>query len=212
MFVEVKNISKSFGQEKVLDCVNLSVEQGQIVGIVGKNGSGKTMLFKCICGFVAPTLGEVVVQNKVIGKDVDFAPDMGVMIETPGFLPYYSGFQNLKMLASLRNKINDQQIKDTMKMCGLDPNNKKSVHKYSLGMRQRLGFAQAIMEDPDFLVLDEPMNGLDNDGILEARALLSELSKRGKTILLTSHNHEDIEALCDSVYEMDKGRISSVEK
>ena len=207
--VRVEQVTKTYGKDTVLDGVSVNFEAGKIHGIIGRNGSGKTMLFKTICGFVRPTSGRVLVDGKEVGKDVDFPQDLGLIIETPGFLPYYSGYKNLKILASLRNRIKDEEIRGAMERVGLDPKLKKSVRKYSLGMNQRLGIAQAIMEGPSLLVLDEPMNGLDNQGVQDMRELFKELREEGKTILLASHNREDIEALCDTVMEMDHGRIIS---
>ena len=207
--VRVEQVTKTYGKDTVLDGVSVNFEAGKIHGIIGRNGSGKTMLFKTICGFVRPTSGRVLVDGKQVGKDVDFPQDLGLIIETPGFLPYYSGYKNLKILASLRNRIKDEEIRGAMERVGLDPKLKKSVRKYSLGMNQRLGIAQAIMEGPSLLVLDEPMNGLDNQGVQDMRKLFKELREEGKTILLASHNREDIEALCDTVMEMDHGRIIS---
>ena len=168
------------------------------------------MLMKCICGFIKPTEGTVTVNGKVIGKDCDFPESIGIIIETPGFIPYYSGYKNLKLLADLRKKINDEQVRAAIRQVGLDPNSRLHVKKYSLGMRQRLGLAQAIMEDPDILILDEPMNGLDKDGVKDIRKYLLNLKEKGKTIIIASHSAEDIEILCDTVHEMDKGKITQL--
>ena len=189
----------------VLKNVSISFEKGQIHGIVGRNGSGKTVLFKCICGLMHPEEGVILVNGKRVGRDVDMPEDIGAIIEAPGFLPNYSGYKNLRFLANIRRKIGKEEILNVLKTVGLDPESRKHVGKYSLGMRQRLGIAQAIMEDPEILILDEPMNGLDNAGVQDIRALLLELKAQGKTILLASHNHEDIAALCDTVHEMDGG-------
>ncbi len=170
------------------------------------------MLMKCICGFVRPTDGEVFVNNKKIGKDCDFPDNIGIIIESPGFIPYYSGYKNLKLLANLNKRISSEQIRQSMKNVGLDPDLKLHVSKYSLGMRQRLGLAQAIMEDPDFLILDEPMNGLDKDGVADMRKYLHNFKEQGKTIIIASHSMEDIEVLCDTVCEMDKGILTVVRK
>ncbi|MDD4796493.1 MAG: ATP-binding cassette domain-containing protein [Eubacteriales bacterium] len=206
--IQVEHISKQYKEGLVLDDVTFSCAAGKICGIVGKNGSGKSMLFKVIAGFVRPTAGTVRVAGKVVGRDVDFPDDMGVIIETPGAIPYYSGFKNLKLLAQLRDRIGNLDIEKAMQTVGLDPKNKKAVSKYSLGMKQRLGIAQAIMENPAILILDEPMNGLDKTGIAQMRLLFRQMADDGRTILLTSHNNEDIAALCDSVYEMDNGRLT----
>lgn len=203
--IEVQNVVKRFRDQVVLKNVLISFEKGKIHGIVGRNGSGKTVLFKCICGLMHPEEGVILVNGKRVGRDVDMPEDIGAIIEAPGFLPNYSGYKNLRFLANIRRKIGKEEILNVLKTVGLDPESRKHVGKYSLGMRQRLGIAQAIMEDPETLILDEPMNGLDNAGVQDIRALLLELKAQGKTILLASHNHEDIAALCDTVHEMDGG-------
>lgn len=206
--IRVINVSKRFKETTVLDSVSLEIPRGNICGLVGRNGSGKTVLMKTICGFVTPDSGEVWVDGKKIGTDCDFPENIGVIIENPGFSPYISGFKNLKNLAYIRKKIGDEQIRQAMQMVGLDPNDKKWVSKYSLGMRQRLGIAQAIMEDQSILILDEPMNGLDADSVEKVRELLLELKNAGKTIVIASHNKEDIAVLCDEVYEVKKGCLT----
>lgn len=208
--ISVQNVSKSFEKEQVLFDVSHDFEVGMIHGVIGNNGSGKTVLFKCICGFLHPNKGKIYVDYRQVGKDMDFPKDMGIIIEAPGFLPYVSGFKNLKILASLQKKIDDKTIMDTIRQVGLDPNMKKHVSKYSLGMRQRLGIAQAIMEDPRILILDEPLNGLDKHGVADMRALIKSLKAHGKTILLASHNQSDIDELCDTVCEMDAGILTVV--
>lgn len=205
--VSVKRAVKTFKEHTVLNDISLELEKGKIYGIVGRNGSGKTVLFKCICGFMPLSSGEIYVNDKIIGKEVNIPKNIGVIIETPGFLSNYSGYKNLSFLASINKKIKKDDIYETLKLVGLNPDSKKHVGKYSLGMRQRLGIAQAIMENPDILILDEPMNGLDNDGVQDMRKLFINLKEQGKTILLASHNREDIQVLCDEVYEMDKGYI-----
>ena len=208
--IDVRNVFLTLGKTEILKDISVSFECGKIHGLIGRNGSGKTMLMKCICGFVKPNSGEITVDGKRVGKDCDFPQSMGVIIETPAFIPYYSGYKNLKLLAELRGKIGGEEIKNTMHRVGLAPEIKRPVRKYSLGMRQRLGLAQAIMENPDFLILDEPMNGLDKDGVSDMRQYLLELKEQGKTILIASHNSEDISALCDSACEMEKGVISEI--
>lgn len=206
--IQVESVKLTIKKDEILKDINLNLEKGRIHGIVGRNGSGKTMLMKCICGFVKVTSGKVVVDGKIIGKDVDFPQNAGIIIETPGFIPYYSGYRNLKILARLRKKIEEDDIKETMKIVGLGGAENKLLRKYSLGMRQRLGLAQAMMEKPDIYILDEPMNGLDNEGVEDMRKILLDLKKEGKTILLVSHNSEDITILCDEIYYMDKGVLS----
>ena len=208
--INVKNVSLSIKKIEILKDISAEFERGRIHGLIGRNGSGKTMLMKCICGFVRPTSGEITVNEKRIGKDCDFPKNIGIIIETPGFIPYYSGYKNLKLLADLNKKIGDEEIKKAMLQVGLDPDLKRHIKKYSLGMRQRLGLAQAIMENPDLLILDEPMNGLDKEGVADMRKYLLDLKEQGKTILIASHSAEDIEVLCDTVCEMDKGILSKV--
>lgn len=209
--IELIHVTKKFGQELVLKEVNLTLEQGRVYGIVGNNGSGKTVLMKCICGFLIPTTGLIQVFGSSIGRDVDFPESLGVIIETPGFLTNLTGRKNLEILAGMRRKIGPAEVLQVLEKVGLDPTLKKPVANYSLGMRQRLGIAQAIMEDPKLLILDEPFNGLDKHGVGEIRKLLLELKEEGKTILLASHNEEDIRILCDEVYEMDGGVLRKCE-
>ena len=203
--IKVDKVIKKFGSDIALSNVSIEFERGKIYGIIGRNGAGKTVLFKTMIGFLKPTSGRVIVDGKEIGKDTDFADNIGIIIETPGFLSSYSGYKNLEYLASIKNMIGGKEIKESMERVGLDPNSKKKVGKYSLGMRQRLGIAQAIMENPDILVLDEPMNALDEEGVEEIRQLLLEYKQPGRCILFTSHNREDIEILCDEVFEIKSG-------
>ena len=205
--ISIENLTKKFGDVTVIDNVNLSIERGKIYGIIGRNGSGKTVLFKLITGYLSPTGGRVVVSGKEIGKDIDFADNIGIIIENPGFLKGYTGFKNLAYLAGIRNVIGKEEIRESMEKVGLDPDSNKKVGKYSLGMKQRLGIAQAIMENPEILILDEPMNSLDKQGVEEVRGILMGLRDEGKTIILASHNKEDIEILCDEVYEMSHGTL-----
>ena len=201
--IVVEHVYKSFGREHVLKDVNLKILPGHILGVVGNNGSGKTVLMKCICGFMKADKGNIYVNGELIGYGKDFPTDLGLIIETPGFLPNVTGYKNLKVLASLKGKIGKKEIVETLNRVGLDPKMRKPVSKYSLGMRQRLGIAQAIMEDPKVLILDEPFNGLDKNGVVHMRELLKELKNQGKAILLASHNAKDIEELCDMVHDME---------
>lgn len=204
--VIINNLSKEIKRNSILKDINLDVQEGEICGIIGRNGSGKSMLFKCICGLVNATSGSVKVFGENVGNG-KLPHDIGVIIEHPGFILNYSAFKNLKYLAAIRNIIHDDDIIDAINKIGLDPNSKKRVQKYSLGMKQRLGIAQAIMEKPRLLILDEPMNGLDKEGVNLIRDLLIDMKKSGVTILMASHNAEDIRILCDKVYEIDKGEI-----
>ncbi|MDO4371679.1 MAG: ATP-binding cassette domain-containing protein [Clostridia bacterium] len=209
--IEVKGLSKSFGKNKVLDDVNIGFAAQRIHGIIGRNGSGKTMLFKCILGMMPFSDGEITVNGKRIGKDIDVPEDVGMIIESPGFLAGYSGYANLRLLSRIKNVIGRDEITRAIQTVGLDPASRKRVGKYSMGMRQRLCIAQAIMENPSLLILDEPMNGLDNRGVGEIRELLLNLKNQGKTILIASHNPEDIRQLCDTVCEMDCGKLTQVQ-
>ena len=206
--VRTENLCLTIKDVNILDHVSIKCEAGMVCGLVGRNGSGKTMLMKSILGFVRPDSGTITVLGKRIGSDVDYAPDTGIIIETPGFIGYYSGYRNLRLLADINHKIDDKRIREVMSFVGLDPDAKKAVSKYSLGMRQRLGLAQAIMEEPKLLVLDEPFNGLDNEGVVDMRKCLLGLKEKGVTILLASHSKEDIGVLCDSVYEMEHGKAA----
>ena len=207
--IKVDNAVKKFDKYTILDHVNITCNKGEICGIVGRNGSGKTVLFKSICGFVKLNEGTITVNGKVMGKDLRVLKKAGIIIEEPGFLRNKSGMKYLEYLYMINNKRDKKYLRSVMENVGLDPYSRKKVGKYSLGMRQRLAIAQATMEDQDIIILDEPMNGLDNHGVQEVREYLLQLKKQGKTILIASHNREDIDVLCDKVYEMDNGRVIS---
>ena len=208
-YIEVKNVSKSFGGKAILQDVSLSIEQGTAVGLVGANGSGKSVLFKIICGFEKPDQGSVYVRGNQLGKNgCDFPESLGVFINSPGFIGIYSGFQNLKFLADIQGKIGEKEIRQAMSKVGLDPDNKTKVDNYSLGMKQRLAIALAVMHDPELLILDEPINGLDPIGIAEVRSFIRELcDARGKTILISSHILSEISLLADDIGIIDHGAL-----
>ena len=206
--IKVRNVTKTFKEATVLKDVTVSFERGKIYGIIGRNGSGKTVLFKCICGLIPVTQGEITVLGQSIGDGLKVPKGVGAIIETPGFLPNVSGYRNLYYLASLSGKPDRQRIREVINMVCLDPDSRKHVGHYSMGMRQRLGLAQAIMENPEVLILDEPMNGLDNETVESIRAFLLGQKEQGKTIILASHSKEDISQLCDVVYQMDAGVLS----
>lgn len=203
--IEVNHIYKTFKGTEVLKDICLRCEPGYIYGIVGHNGSGKTVLFKCICGFLTCDKGDISINGKVMGKDIDMLTNAGVIIEDPGFLRKWSAYHNLEFLYTIRNKRNKKYLFSVLEKVGLKPQLKRPVGKYSLGMKQRLAIAQAIMENPDILILDEPMNGLDKNGVNQMRELFLKMKSEGKIILLASHNREDIDVLCDEVYEMENG-------
>lgn len=208
--IYVKDLSLVIDGSIILRHVGVRFTGGHIYGLIGRNGSGKTMLMKCICGFVRPTAGGVRVNGSWLGLDRDFPESMGTIIETPGFLPYYTGQKNLRLLAGLRGQIGEAEVLRAIRRVGLDPRERKTVGKYSLGMRQRLGIAQAIMEDPEILVLDEPMNGLDTDGVAAVRDLLLKWRSPDRIVILASHITQDIESLCDAVYRMEAGALSRI--
>ncbi|WP_409369303.1 ABC transporter ATP-binding protein [Lysinibacillus sp. 38-6] len=208
--VEAKNISKTFKKQLVFHSVSFSLEKGKAYGFIGHNGCGKSILFKIVIGFLSADSGEIKVFGQTLGKEVDFPQNTGIVIETPHFLDDYTGFQNLRYLAAIQNKINDAIIKSTLERVGLDPNNRQPVKKYSLGMKQKLGIAQAIMEDPALLILDEPFNGLDKKSVQVIQTLLLELKNNGVTILLTSHMQKDIELLCDEVFEFNDYKLDKI--
>ena len=208
--VDVQHVSKSFGSEQVLEDVTLQLMRGKIHGIIGRNGSGKTMLMKCICGFLRPTAGKISVFGKNIGTDCDFAPKTGMLIETPGFLPHETGMSNLLWLAKLGNGARCEDVAALMRLVGLDPAAKKRVSQYSLGMRQRLGIAQALLDAPELLILDEPLTGLDPQSAYELKEMMKEHCKNGGTVFFSSHVLDVVEKICDRVGIISEGKLRSV--
>ena len=206
-YIQLTNISKTFGKQTVLQPLTRGFEEGMIHGIIGRNGSGKTVLMKMILGILQPTTGTVIVGDKRIGKDVDFPKSAGAIIETIEFIPYMSAYQNLADIAAMRGNLSKTQIKEVLEMVGLGNVGRKHVSKFSMGMRQRLAIAQAVMESPKLLILDEPMNGMDEKGVEEMRRLILARKAAGTTIILSSHNIEDIRILCDQVYRIDAGVV-----
>lgn len=205
--LRTKNLSKRFKGNVVLNNVNLELYFGNIYGFIGANGSGKSVFFKTICGFLKPDRGTITIDDKVIGKDIDFLPDLGVLIEKPGFIENYTQFENLRYLAQINKIIDDNDIIAALKVVGLNPDNKEKVKNFSLGMRQRLAIAQAIMEDQKIIILDEPFNGLDKQGVARIKRLLLKLKSPDRLILLTSHISGDIEELSDYIFEFSAGKI-----
>lgn len=206
--IDIQQVSKRFGAQQVLTNVSAHFGRGQITGLVGRNGSGKSVLLKIVVGLMSPDQGYVAVDGRRIGKEVDFAPNTGFIIDRPGFLGDRSGYANLRYLAAVRGKIGKEQIFQAIQQAGLNPQDRKPVGKYSQGMRQRLGIAQALMEDPQLIILDEPMNALDNATVEQMRGVFSELKAAGKTLVITSHDERDIETLCDHVFAMDAGVLT----
>ncbi len=208
MKIEIKDLSKTIRRTPILVDMNLTFESGKVYGLKGKNGSGKTMLMRAISGLIIPTRGEIIIDEEVLGKDISFPRSIGVLIENPSFIHNYTGFKNLKILASIQKKIGDNDIKETLKRVGLDPEDKRTYKKYSLGMKQRLGIAAAIMEKPDIVILDEPINALDENGAKEIRNILSELKENGSVIIIACHDTDELEFLSDEIYTIYEGKIT----
>jgi ABC-2 type transport system ATP-binding protein len=210
--IELVNVSKKFKNRTILQDINLKISKGQSIGIIGPNGSGKSVLFKLIAGFIKPDSGEVYIRGQKLGKDFDFPNDTGVLINNPGYIGIYSGLKNLKFLAEINNKIDENKVKDTLRLVGLDPDDKTRVSAYSLGMKKKLGIAQAIMEDQNIIILDEPFNALDIKSYKDAKNIIKQQQEKGHTILLTSHNQADIEELCDEKYIIIDNKLERLTK
>lgn len=212
MIVEIQNVSKEIKGKPILTDVNMTLKGGNIYGLFGRNGSGKTMLFRTIAGLIKATKGQVVVDGEVLHKDISFPRSVGVIIESPGFWNHYTGFENLKTLAGIKDEISDDDIRQTIDRVGLNPDDARTFSKYSLGMKQRLAIAQAIMEKPDLLILDEPTNALDEEGIGQVRDILMEEKERGACIIIASHNKEDIDILADERYQIADGKLKRIDE
>ncbi|MCI8427784.1 MAG: ATP-binding cassette domain-containing protein [Lachnospira sp.] len=207
MKIKITHLSKQIKKAVILDDVNMELESGRIYGLKGKNGSGKTMLMRAICGLITPTNGTVEIDGKILGKDISFPESIGVLIENPSFISNYTGMKNLQVLASIQKRIGDEEIRNTLELVGLDPDDKRTFKKYSLGMKQRLGIAEAIMERPDIVILDEPINALDETGAAMIREILHNLRNEGKLIILACHDTEELNFLADEIYEIAEGKI-----
>ena len=206
--VRLEDYCKSFKSAEVLKNINLTLESGKVIGLKGKNGSGKTMLMRAISGLILPTSGKVYINDKELGRHISFPPSIGILIENPSFISNYTGFKNLKILASIQNRISDDEIRDAIRKVGLDPDDKRTFKKYSLGMKQRLGIAAAIMERPDIVILDEPINELDEAGEGHIKGLLDELKANGSLIIIACHDTEELNYLSDEIYEIYDGEIT----
>lgn len=207
--IEIKNVTKIIKHNTVIDNVSLTVNSGKITGLKGVNGSGKTMLMRLVSGLILPTSGEIIIDGETLGKDITFPRSIGTLIENPAFLDNYSGFQNLKLLASIQGKISDEEIREAIIDVELNPDDKKKFRKYSLGMKQRLGIAAAVMEHPDIIILDEPTNALDSDGVKMVKRILQKEKERGALILISCHDLDILKELSDVIYLMNVGRLSS---
>jgi ABC-2 type transport system ATP-binding protein len=206
-YIQIRNLSKKIKNNVVLDHINLELDKGKIYGFRGINGSGKTMLFRAICGLIIPTEGEIIIDNKKLHKDISFPESIGVLIENPGFLPNYTGKQNLKLLAEIKDIVSSDDIDKIITLVGLDPNDRRKYKQYSLGMKQKLGIAQALMEDPELILLDEPTNSLDEDSVRNILDIIEKEKRKGKTILIASHDKLSLDEISDYIYKIDKGRI-----
>ena len=207
--IEITNVTKKFGSAEVLKNVSINFEKGKIHGLIGRNGSGKTMLMRAICGLISPTSGSVVINGETLGKQISFPRSVGVLIENPAFIPGYTGLKNLEVLADIQKKIDRKKICETLEKIGLDPEDKRTYRKYSLGMKQRLGIAAAIMEDPDIVILDEPINALDESGAMQVREILKEQKERGAICIIACHDSEELEYLSDEIIQIQDGEIVS---
>ncbi|MCI6165915.1 MAG: ATP-binding cassette domain-containing protein [Lachnospira sp.] len=205
--IRVEHYCKTIKKVTILDDVTITFESGKVYGLKGKNGSGKTMLMRAISGLILPTSGAVYINDQQLGKEISFPPSIGMLLENPAFVNNYTGFKNLKVLASIQNRINDDKIRKAIEKVGLDPDDKRTFKKYSLGMKQRLGIAAAIMEEPDIVILDEPINALDEAGAMLIRDILSELKQKGSLIIIACHDTEELEFLSDEIYEIYEGKI-----
>lgn len=207
MYLQITNATKIIDKELILDHINLKMEGGNIYGFKGKNGSGKTMLMKAICGLIRLSEGEIDINGRKLGKNQEFPESVGALIEAPGFINNYSGFKNLKILADIKGEIESEEVEGIMERIGLDPKEKKKVKKYSLGMKQKLGICAAIMEHPKLIILDEPTNALDSDSVIKLNEIIQEEKKRGALIIISSHDAEELEGLSDKIFVIQEGKI-----
>ena len=206
--IEVCNVVKTIRNNTVIDDITVSFDSGKIYGLKGINGSGKTMLMRLICGLIRPTKGSILINGKMLWRNITFPESIGILLENPAFLDFYSGRENLHMLAAIKKTTDDRRIRQVLDMVGLNPEDKKKYKKYSLGMKQRLGIAAAIMESPDIVLLDEPTNALDSDGIERFKKILEKERERGALIILTCHDYETLRELCDEIYMIEGGKLA----
>lgn len=209
--IEITDLVKDIKGKRIIDHVTLHLESGKITGLKGVNGSGKTMLMRLVCGLITPTSGSIVINGKRLGKDITFPESVGILIENPAFLDAYSGFENLKLLASIKHSVGPEEIHQTIARVGLDPDDKKKYRKYSLGMKQRLGIAAAVMEEPDIIILDEPTNALDSDGVAMLKEILHDQRERGALVLISCHDLPTLQELSDEIYLMESGALRPYE-
>lgn len=211
MHIEFNGYTKVLGSNRVIDDVSLTMKSGRVYGFKGQNGSGKTMMMRAVCGLILPTEGSVIIDDKIVGADISFPESVGLLLENPAFVNGYSGFKNLKMIASISKKIDDNQIVSAMEKVGLDPKDKKPYRKYSLGMKQKLGVACAVMEKPDLVILDEPLNALDEDGINRVKDIVREAKEGGALVIITCHDNEELYEMSDEIFILEGGKIKGHE-
>ena len=207
MYIKIEHVNKTIKKVPILNDINLELEGGNVYGLKGKNGSGKTMLMRAICGLIIPDNGIIDINGQTLGKDISFPPSIGVLIENPSFLSNYTGYKNLKVLASIKEIADDTMIRKALTDVGLNPDDKRTYHKYSLGMKQKLGIAAAVMEEPDIIILDEPINALDDSSVANVRNILQEQKERGAIIIIACHDREELETLSDEIIEISEGMI-----
>ena len=212
MKVEIKNYTKIIKKKTILDSINLTFEGGRIYGLRGINGSGKTMLIRAICGLIYPSNGEVIINDEVIGKDISFPKSVGALIEGPAFLPNYTGMDNLKLIASVKKVANENDLSNVLKDVGLDPSDNRPFRKYSLGMKQKLGIAAALMERPQLIILDEPFNALDDVSIEKTKKLILREKERGSIVILACHDISALQSLSDEIIHIAEGKITKIQK
>lgn len=207
VIVKIESLNKTIKKVPILCDISMELEGGKVYGLKGKNGSGKTMLMRAVCGLIRATSGSVTVDGKELGKDISFPPSIGVLLENPSFISNYTGYKNLQMLAAIQKRIDDEQIRKTLVKVGLEPDDKRTYKKYSLGMKQRLGIAAAIMENPDIIILDEPINALDEAGAAQVRDILNEHKNRGALIILACHDGDELRFLSDEIFTLSDGKV-----
>ena len=207
MYIRLKNVTKKIKQDILLDHISLEFRGGKVYGLQGKNGSGKTMLMRAVCGLITLSDGEIDIDGEILHKDISFPRSIGALLENPSFLNGYTGLENLKLLADIQGRIEEKELRDCLAKVGLDADDKRVYRKYSLGMKQKLGIAAAVMGSPDIVILDEPINAIDEAGVEKVREILRGLKERGSVIIVACHDREELELLSDEIIKISKGRI-----
>lgn len=209
MYIRLKNVTKKIKQDILLDHISLEFRGGKVYGLQGKNGSGKTMLMRAVCGLITLSDGEIDIDGEILHKDISFPRNIGALLENPSFLNGYTGLENLKLLADIQGGIEEKELRDCLAKVGLDADDKRVYRKYSLGMKQKLGIAAAVMGSPDIVILDEPINAIDEAGVEKVREILRGLKERGSVIIVACHDREELELLSDEIIKISKGRITA---